>query len=98
MIRTKKAPWRNDRRGDAMAFKWFRVLYRPCGTSGAWTYGWQFPSDSLLHANETLDRTCGLKDRNRWTYRVEEVDPRDFDHPEEEDSSMNASMGIPATP
>jgi len=69
--------------GNAMAARWFRVWYRPYGTIGLWTYGWLFPSDSLIHANETLDRTCRVKDKTRSTYRVEQVDPEDFDHPQE---------------
>lgn len=69
-----------------MAIKWFRVLHRRYGTKGFWAYGWSFSSDSLIHANETVDQTCRVKDKDRWTYRVEEIDPRDFDYPKDDDS------------
>jgi hypothetical protein len=46
------------RQGNAMTVKWFRVLHRRYGTKGLWTYGWFFPSNCLVHANETVDRTC----------------------------------------
>lgn len=68
------------------AIKWFRVLYRPGGAQGHWTYGWLFPSDSLVRANETIDQVCRRKDEGRWTYRVEQIDPRDFDYPKDEKS------------
>lgn len=70
-----------------MAIKWFRVLHQRYDAKGFWAYGWSFPSDSLIHANETVDRTCRVKDKDRWTYRVEEIDPRDYDYPKDDDSS-----------
>jgi len=75
------SPFREKHVGSAMSIKWFRVLYRPHGEKGFWNYGWLFASDSLVRANETIDQVCRVKDRNRWTYRVEEIDPRDFDYP-----------------
>ena len=77
------------RQSDTVSVKWFRVLYRPYGKKGFWTYGWLFPSDSLIHANETVDQTCRVKDKYHWTYWVEEIDPRDFDYPKDYDSSTD---------
>lgn len=82
----------------AMPVKWFRVLYRPHGTRGFWTYGWSFPSDSLIHANETLDQTCRVKDKGRWTYQVREIIPGDIDYPKEDDSSTSPSVGTLGMP
>jgi hypothetical protein len=67
--------------------KWFRVWYRLYDTKGFWDYGWRFPPDSLIRANHTVDQTCRVKDKYRWTYRVQEIDPRDFDYPRDDDST-----------
>jgi len=64
-------------------------LHRPSGTKGFWAYGWRFPSDSPIHANETVDQTCRVKDKYRWTYDVQEIIPGDFDYPKDDDSSTD---------
>jgi hypothetical protein len=74
-----------------MSVKWFRVWYRPYGKKAFWKYGWFFASDSLIHANETIDQTCRVKDKNRWTYQVQEIAPGDFDYPKGNDSSTDLS-------
>jgi hypothetical protein len=63
------------------AVRYYRVLYRPYGMKGSWAYGWSFPSDSLLHANETVDKTCRVKDKSHRTYDVQEIILGDFDYP-----------------
>jgi hypothetical protein len=77
---------RKRRVGEGL-IKWFRVLYRRYATKGFRNYGWRFPSDSLIRANETVDQTCRVRDKYRWTYFVEEIDPRDIDYPKDDDSS-----------
>ena len=78
----KPAIWENP-------IKWFRVLYRRYGTRGFRNYGWRFPSDSIIRANQTVDQTCRAKDKYHWTYFVEEIDPRDIDYPKDDDSSSD---------
>ncbi len=73
--------------GNTMSLKWFRVWYRPNAQNGFWKYGWFFASDSLIHANETIGQVCRVNDKGRWTYRVQEINPGDFDYPKSSDAS-----------
>jgi hypothetical protein len=69
---------------NPIKIKWFRVLYRRDGTRGFRNYGWRFPSDSIIRANQTVDQICRVKDKYHWTYFVEEIDPRDIDYPKKD--------------
>jgi hypothetical protein len=73
----------------SVVVKFYRVWYRRYGRRGFWAYGWTFPSDCIIHANETVDRTCRAKDKYRWTYLVQEIDPGDFDYPKDEQASVD---------
>ena len=66
-------------------FKWYRVLYGPVGapdgfTGGYW-YGWRLYApafESKADIVTRLKRGCP-----RRPFRVDEIDPRDFDYPKE---------------
>ena len=63
---------------------WFRVLYGPLNAGrpyrGGYEYGWRFPAPGLGEAWDTIRRVC--RDWRARPYRVDEIHPADFDHPD----------------